>query len=46
MEKRKNKSSLNNWKFDFLAMIGDRKMENNKAICRKTDEHFTEGKRV
>ena len=19
-------------------------MENNKAICRKTDEHFTEGK--
>ena len=28
MEKRKNKSSLNNWKFDFLAMIGDRKMEN------------------
>jgi hypothetical protein len=25
-------------------MIGGRKMENNKAICRKTDDHFTEGK--
>ena len=32
MEKRKNKSSLNNWKFDFLAMIGDRKMENRNVI--------------
>lgn len=30
--------------FNFLAMIGGRKMENNKAICRKTDDHFTEGK--
>lgn len=31
-------------KFNFPLMIGGRKMENNKAICRKTDDHFTEGK--
>lgn len=35
--------------FECIDMIRDRVKDNkmnNKAICRKTDEHFTEGKRV
>lgn len=33
MEKRKNKSSLNNWKFDFFAVIGGK--YEKYSICGK-----------